>query len=103
MPDFSAIGDLLGGITSILDGIVGLTGSLTGEGTLDALEGVGSSFRERAAEWPSGPRRGSHCGIRPDRGVQRSITAHSGPVTGRATSLARRTPTASNSVRPAPS
>ncbi|HJC30192.1 MAG TPA: hypothetical protein H9759_12450 [Candidatus Dietzia intestinipullorum] len=50
MPDFSAIGDLLGGITSILDGIVGLTGSLTGEGTLDALEGIGSSFGEGAAE-----------------------------------------------------
>ena len=40
MPDFSAIGDLLGGITSILDGIVGL----------DALEGIGSSFGEGAAE-----------------------------------------------------
>ena len=50
IPDFSAIGDLLGGITSILDGIVGLTGSLTGEGTLDALEGIGSSFGEGAAE-----------------------------------------------------
>ena len=44
MPDFGAIGDLLGGITDIISGIVGLTGSLTGTDTIDALNDLGSEF-----------------------------------------------------------
>lgn len=44
MPDFSAISAALTAVTNLISGVVGLTGSLTGEKTLDALAGIGSSF-----------------------------------------------------------
>ncbi|MDX2356118.1 hypothetical protein [Dietzia sp. PP-33] len=44
MPDFSAIGDLLGGIDDILSGVMGFAGSLAGDG----LETVMGSLGEAA-------------------------------------------------------
>lgn len=44
MPDFSAISAALTAVTNAISGIVGLTGSLTEDKTLTALEGIGSSF-----------------------------------------------------------
>lgn len=44
MPDFSAISAALTAVKGLIDGAVAITGSLTGEGLGDALDGVGSSF-----------------------------------------------------------
>lgn len=43
MPDFSAIGDLLGGIDDILQGIIGITGSLAGDGFETVLGSLGDT------------------------------------------------------------
>ncbi|MFN3602698.1 MAG: hypothetical protein ACK4UY_15050 [Dietzia sp.] len=42
MPDFSAISAALTAVKNLIDGVVSFTGSLTGEGTLDALGALGS-------------------------------------------------------------
>ncbi|PTM90331.1 hypothetical protein [Dietzia psychralcaliphila] len=42
MPDFSAISAALTAVKNLIDGAVSFTGSLTGEGTLDALGALGS-------------------------------------------------------------
>lgn len=47
MPDFKAIGDLLGNIKSALDGVLGLTGSLAGGG-IDNVLGQFESFSAAA-------------------------------------------------------
>ncbi|WP_216693005.1 hypothetical protein [Dietzia psychralcaliphila] len=49
MPDFSAISAALTAVKNLIDGAVSFTGSLTGEGTLDALGALGSLGGETPA------------------------------------------------------
>lgn len=42
MPDFSAISAALTAVKNLIDGVVSFTGSVTGEGTLEALAALGS-------------------------------------------------------------
>lgn len=44
MPDFGAISDALTAVKNLLDGFLGLTGSLAGTETLDAFEALMGSL-----------------------------------------------------------
>ena len=44
MPDFSAISAALTAVKNILDGVVGLTGSITGDAASDAFSTLSSGF-----------------------------------------------------------
>ncbi|MBB0990798.1 MULTISPECIES: hypothetical protein [Dietzia] len=43
MPDFSAIGDLLGAIDDVLSGVMGFAGSLAGDGLDTVLGSLGEA------------------------------------------------------------
>lgn len=44
MPDFKAVSDALSAVKNILDGVVGLTGSLTGDAAGNAFDTLSSGF-----------------------------------------------------------
>lgn len=48
MPDFSAISDLIGAITDVLDGITGFAGSLAGD-SFDTISGSLDAPKTEAA------------------------------------------------------
>lgn len=49
MPDFSAISKALGGVDNILKGLLGVFGSLAGNGVGPALETIGLGSAEATA------------------------------------------------------
>lgn len=48
MPDFSAIGDLLGAVDSVLNAVIGLSDSLAGDGFDTVLGSLGESAPDAA-------------------------------------------------------